>query len=221
MANFDALRPATLGTLSYICKNHVVPAELTGLWQIGNGDYADKSRLNGGNFVGNTNFSTTSGFSFPMVTSSSTIKFSCAFGNTLVTSQDWTLEYYTYGYGGFTFEMTMGPLYLQIRPASNGQDYYILTNSGTSLYTGFPVGNTQNSLGHFAYVYRSGSGLKIFRNGVVILTQTTTLSVNATTFSFAMSSGSGFSNLRVVQKALGTSTSYPVPTSLYTGYEAL
>lgn len=210
MPNFDALRSAIIGPLEYICKPEP-PAELLALYTM-DGSLTDLSRYNG-------HFTTTQGpvysddgplgksalvcggFTHPATTNFSIDFFATVYKGTGINFSSGNWEgvtpsgiIYDVGYGGRTIVRLLGK-----------GEYLMTVMSSDVTY-------------HYAFTY-DGSKLRCFKNGSLSLTIAGTM--NTQSGITIPTNLWKLSNLRVVGKVLGTSSSFPVPSTLYTGYEAL
>lgn len=212
MPNFDALRTSTLGALSYLCKPQP-PQELLGCWPISHSQ-ADVSRY--GHPIA-TSLTYSSGGT---ITNGAKSDFQTDF-QTLNFSGDWSLDFHFY-----KSHQRANCVFLQIG------NLYLGQKNNAGIKQGIWWGGTSLG-GDFGYEVadgyqafcKTGNTLYIYTNGAKVAT------VDASSFAgtsagmtvgFHNYSGSSIiQNLRVIQKAIGTASGYPVTTSLYTGYEAL
>lgn len=230
MPNFDALRPAISGPLSYLCKPQK-PTSLLGCWPLAGGSFDDVSVYGGGSNLSSLTTSLNTSYGFPLIFVNSQITFYFSLGKSLDPTQDWSLDW-TFlingGYGAGAL-MSIGGLVFNMT-AAGWYSGFSLDLGGTSLYSTGNVIKPQNVLYHIAIVYDSYAGkIRIFQNGskqtevqqsLSSMSEVGSLS-STLNVSYGTNPSFGFSNVRVVQKCVGTDISYPTPTSLYTGYEAL
>lgn len=213
MANFDALRSAIIGPLEYLCKPQP-PIQLLGCWPISNST-KDVSRY--GHPI-TTSLTYSSGGT---ITNGTKSDFQTNF-QTLDLSDDWSLDFHFYkGHArACCVFLQIGNLYLGQK--NNEGVKKGVWWGGTDLGGDFGY-DLQDGYQAFC---KSGNTLYIYTNGAKVA------SVSAASFtgtSAGMTVGfhhyssyyAMIQNLRVIQKAIGTSTSYPVTTSLYTGFEPI
>lgn len=230
MANFDALRPAVVGPLAYLCKP-TAPAELLGCWPLMTG--SDKSRYNGyasapasASVITTKQDGTVLPYKAVKIGSGSAVSY--ALGKTLDLSQDWTVDY-------FDCRWTGGPHCASITTVGN----ITATTFRPGLQTmGIFAGSTQICpmdndfftnlpFFHFAMVYRASTKKMVcFINGHTNSNYQGSIDLSGNSSigiitQQANDADYAFANFRVIQKAVGTTTSFPVPSTLYTGYEAL
>lgn len=230
MANFDALRSAIIGPLEYICKPSP-PAELIGCWPLMTG--GDKSRYGGTVYppasataITTKSNGTTLPYTAIRVDANSSISY--YLGQSLDMSQDWSLDYFDVRYTGDSYThciTSIGSLTATTyEPGVSTNGIYFNSTRVCAMDNDFFVALPYF---HFAMVYRSASKKLIcFINGLTKSAYQGSLDLSGASFVTAVSQQIGnkqyaIANLRVCQKAVGTTTTFPVPTSLYTGYEAL
>lgn len=230
MTNFDAIRTSHLGVMEYLCKDRTPPPELLGLWTLEGGSTRDLSRYAGSCNI-SFQYTATEDYGFPLITT--TIKRSTTFvlGKSLDLSKDWSWEgYFRDPTPRPMSRLNLGPLQFD---AGNGDgyNYAYIFDSGTRLTYG---GNwtSQANILHRAIQYTaSDTTLRVFKNGAIQISAVCDLSdrsaISTFTYTYVGNPfGSddnvfGIGNIRLVQKALGTSTTFPTPTGLYTGLEPI
>ena len=220
MPNFDALRSSILGPLEYICRPKLPPAELCGCWPLGVNDMADKSRY-GGAFLAGGTAAWDQNYSLPiMATSAFPLTFSL--GRGIDVSQDFAVEFMFHSSSPYAaIQMTFGDFTLKIARdgGTNKLDFYAYF--GTAYVN---VGHlTDIALNHVC-IYRKNGVLYAAANGTakaLTASWSATGSVNSATISSTSSVIQGACNVRFCRTGVGTSSSFPVPASLFTGYEVL
>lgn len=228
MANFDALRPAVVGPLSYLCKP-APPVELLGCWPLIS-DYSDKSRYGntasgGGSAYINVNgftgapFDKCWGFQENLGLARASLVLPFRLDLSMPFSIDW-IGYFSgvsgcrliFGNLNFSYENGWG----QAAGYPKGINW-----NGTNIKSFIPYKDAQ---GHYALRY-TGTTLYYYENGGVKQSVNVPLSGIVTSMSTESDntgySGTHIANFRVVQKALGSTSYYPVPSTPYTGFEAL
>jgi len=220
MVSFDALRSSHVGAMSYLCKNIVKPVKLFGCWPLAGGSISDVSRYNGGNNLGTVQYTTTSDYGFPIITSGKTT-YSFNLGTSLALQNPWSVEAFI----KFTESrsdgdaLSFGPVIIKSCNTDWGTGMVLSVNE-TNVNTLIPL---TGLLKHVAVTYDSNS-VRLYVNGSKLLEQTATLSSSASVVTYlgvGWGNVQGMSNLRICQKLIGTSTTYPVPSGLYTGFEPL
>lgn len=208
MPNFDALRPAVVGPLSYLCKPQK-PADLLGLWTF-QGNLDDLSRY-GHTLSSLSSYSfTTAGYG--QAITNATGAFPCSVSGDF--SFEWIISAPPDG-GHQGFVVLNWDFRNAYNYGGNGLWYYSVGGGGGS-YVGDITPYT--AMMHVALVRRSTT-LYVFINGIK---KATIPSASGTLGNISFNCTSqNLQNVRLVGKALGTTTSYPVPSGIYTGYEAL
>lgn len=230
MSNFDALRSVIIGPLEYICKPEP-PDELVGCWPLMTG--GDKSRYGGTAYppasatTVTTNYNGTT-LPYEAIRINANTSVTYYLGQSLDMAQDWSLDYFDVRYTGTSYTYcstnigSVSATTYQPSLPTNGV-YYNSTKicaMDNDFYINFPYF-------HFAMVYRASlKKLICFINGTTKSAYQGSLDLSAastiTTISQLVGNAQyAIANLRVCQKAVGTTTTFPVPTSLYTGYEVL
>lgn len=207
MPNFDALRTSTLGALSYICRPKVKPAELLLLAPL-QSDALDISRYN------NTILWTS-----PLTYDTGYMTYTMCHSTGSMTAtvdadltQPFSWECFIFDNNAKAAIFQVGNLLIRGYSSGSGPGFYVMkSGAGVQLYL-----TALTAAYHVAFC-NTGSTIYAYVNGTKIGSTNTSGMGNAT---LSMQNG-WFCNARFVKKALGTSTSYPVPATLYTGYEAL
>ena len=199
MPNFDALRTASMGALSYICRPIEKPAELQALFPLDNSTEnlaGTSAGIIAGDYVTGCFNGTKAG---------SNVSGLYALGSS------WTIDFVTQYEAASVHIVNFNSCSLYVG-TSSGTPTYFLNKSGWITISG-PV--TVHSWHHIA-VTCDGSSIYVYFDGVRTTTQTVT--TNSATLS---TSTNPISNFRIVSKCLTTGSTFPVPSGLYTGYEAL
>lgn len=223
MPNFDALRSAISGPLSYICRPKLPPPALCGCWPLGVNDLSDKSRYSGSFLSGGTASWNTS-YSLPLIKPSS-CPLTFNLGQGVSEAQDFAIEYMFLSTGPDTIgpTLTFGDFQLIAFRDSGGAGYMGRVRYGTTDYNITSLKWSMNVLNHIAFFRLSGTYYYAL-NGVVktvAITFNPTTIVNSAAFTIQTGNYAGICNFRFCQAAVGTATAYPVPATLYTGYEPL
>ena len=230
MPNFDALRTGNLGPLAYLCKPQP-PSELLGCWPLMTG--GDKSRYNGNasapasaSVITAKQDGTVLPYKAVKIGSGSAVNY--ALGKTLNLSQDWTVDYFDCRWTGGSYcasVTTVGSI--------TATTYYPGLSTMGICVNGSQIIPMDNDFFvalpffHFAMVYRASTKKLIcFINGNTKSAYQTTydmsgFSTTGIVTQQANNANYAFANFRVIQEALGTPTSFPVPSNPYTGYEPL
>lgn len=200
----------------------LAPAALLGCWPFGEADISDRS-----NYAGFVSFGAgptwTTAYALPMVARSS---FPIAFslGQSIDLSQDFSIEYMFYGNNAYSTDpvLTLGDLTLRgLRDGSIGLQVVAYYNSISS---GYGAARWYlNAMNHVA-LYRKSGDMYIACNGVSKKITATGFTPSGTisTATFNSNTGCvGACNFRFTQTGVGTTSSFPVPTGLYTGSESL
>lgn len=202
MPNFDALRSAVVGPLSYLCKPQK-PEELLGLWTL-QGNLGDLSRYDRKLNAMNAPTYSSGGYGLCASMASAVVS--------IPVSGNFSLEFIGLPVTSFfigTYEFRYG----------NGYgNWWLYVYNGSSQVTNKNLtegGGTDNLYSHCA-MCRIGSTLYFSYNGTV--KHSMSFSNDLTSLSIT---SPAIQNVRLVSKALGTSSSYPVPSNLYTGFEPL
>lgn len=230
MPNFDALRPAISGPLSYLCKP-TAPAELLGCWPF-YGATSDVSRYDNTFPLTVNSYVTNGNFKYATFTTS-------ALGSleALDLSGDWSLDFFR-GPDSQSFDWTK---FLRIELG----EFNLVVNTlkvtaydgmATDLRSGPRIGShpdypsLPSSPVHIAVTHQNGY-VRVYTNGALWAAGSGSSSSDGP-INFTGSVGQlgltlfgsytgSVANIRVVQKRLGTNSSFPVPSKPYTGYEAL
>lgn len=218
MPNFDALRPAISGPLSYLCKPQP-PIQLLGCWPLtSTTDKADVSRY-GHAYTGSLSAATQTNALAKVVPSTNQ-----PFLFDLNLGLPWSVDFFmglSHGAGlGSETGISIGDFNSYLKSDSNqGAHTDNISYNGTILATG--NAKLPATGAHVAFSY-DGTTVRRFINGLLNLSATVTMSGTAPGLSIFVNNTSVwcFGNLRSVQKCLGT-TSYPVPSNFYTGFEPL
>jgi len=204
MPNFDAWRSAIIGPLEYICRPKEKPDELLACFPF-NGDLLDVSKygcmyaaesssFTDGGPLGK--YATLKGSFVHTTTTTFSIDFFANFGNG--GSYGMVMPSSTLGSGGGLY-------------GTNNDTLLQMTNSNLYMNCG------NSTWKHYALTY-NGTTLKAFANGALKITATATLNLQSM---ITMVNATKISNLRVVGKVIGDGTTYPVPSTFYTGFEPL
>lgn len=209
MPNFDALRPAVVGPLSYLCKPQK-PADLLGLWTF-QGNLDDLSRY-GHNLSSLSSYSfTTAGYGQAITNAIGA--FPCSVAGDF--SFEWIISGTPEYYGHQGLVVLNWDFRNQYDYGNNALYYYVV---GTNTRTYIDNISPYTAMMHVALVRRSTT-LYVFINGIK---KTTISSASGTLGNISFDcSYQNLQNVRLIGKALGTTTSYPVPSGIYTGYEPL
>lgn len=230
MPNFDALRTGNLGPLAYLCKP-TAPAELLGCWPF-YGSTSDVSRYDHAFPITVNSYVVNGNFKYASFTTS-------ALGSleALDLSGDWSLDFFR-GPDSQSFDWTK---FLRIELG----EFNLVVNTlkvtaydglAADLRSGPRIGSHPDYPGlpsspvHIAVTHQSGY-VRVYTNGA-IWTAGSGSSSSDGPINFTGSVGQlgltlfggytgSVANIRVVQKRLGTNSSFPVPSTPYTGYEAL
>lgn len=206
MPNFDALRPSVVGPLVYLSREIVKPAELLACFPFAT-DILDVSKY-GRTFAESVTTTFLDGGPFGKYAS-----IRGSFSHDL--AGQWSIDFYA----KFGTNSSQG----YVQPSSsknygiNGADQTAICQLTTTNYF-FAASSAQNWT-HFAITF-DGSTLKGYTNGNISFSGSATLN-SQTSVSIGYGSVTNLCNLRVVGKVLGNGTTFPVPSSLYTGFEAL
>ena len=213
MASFDAIRSAAVGAIGYLCKPQP-PLILAGCWPLTSStDKADVSCY-GNNYTGALNATTYNALAKVVPTTNQAFLFDLNLGQPF--SVDFFLGVSNGAGRGSVTGISIGSLSIYLKSDSGGSVDNI-SYGGDILASGNAKLPYNGS--HVAITY-DGTTVRRFINGILNLSATVTMSGTASGFSIFENSVTCFGNLRVVQKCLGT-TSYPVPSTFYTGYEVL
>ena len=201
MPNFDALRSAIIGPLEYLCKRQP-PAELLGLWTL-QGSLNDLSRY-GRNLAGSPSYTNTdpiysNGFTFAL---------------NAISLQDFSFDFLVQS---GNYRPTSQWIYTNIW-SFGVENYYgdcltFIDEEGTKL-AGPVYGYT-----HIAVARKSGT-VRFYKDGNKLASFESATPLTSINMNFG-SSGGKICNLRITSKGLGNASSFPVPQTLYTGYEVL
>lgn len=215
MPNFDALRTGNLGALSYICRPKLAPELLYGCWPLGSNDLTDKSRYGGSAVISNASWSDSYGL---MACTGTGMTFGS--GRALDTTSDFSIEFMVAGTSSLSSarrSFTIGNYGISLSRENGNLFIDIKYNNGDKTWNGFSL----NTLTHIAMVRRESS-FRFYVQGSLFSTQTSDIGISSfSSLSRTDCAGLYICNVRFVQKALGTSSYYPVPSTLYTGYETL
>lgn len=221
MPNFDALRSAIIGPMAYICRpKPVTPCFLFPLNQttsclVGNGNIS----FGGGSSI-KYGLATRPWYCLLLFQGYENCYSTLTASTTDIVGDEWTLEFFCDWYAADrNAYCTLNFAGFQYKRTKNALTSFTFGGSSISLKS-----HTYSALTHSAFVYTGGK-LRIFENGSLIDAVTLSLAPNPQSAIInttqIQQTGVYLSNLRLVPKALGTSTSFPVPSTLYTGYEAL
>lgn len=207
MPNFDALRPAVSGPLSFISRPKEKPAELLLLAPLQT-DALDISR-----------YKETILWTSPLTYDTGYMNYTMCHSTGAMTAtvdadltQPFSWECYLFDNNTKTAIFQVGNLLIRGYQSGSGPAFYVLKSG-----TGVKLQLTALTSAYHVAFCNVGGTIYVYLNGSAF-TSTNSSGMGSATLS--MQSG-WFCNVRFVKKALGTSTTYPVPTSLYTGYEAL
>lgn len=221
MANFDSVRSAIIGPLEYICRPKLVkPCFLFTFDQTvnclaGNGTIS----FSGGSEIRYSNL--TRAWYGMFLFGGGDSRYSILSASTTDNvGEEWSLEFFCDWYtGDVNAYCVLDFAGFQYKRTRNSLASFTFAGNNISL-----ASHTYSALSHNAFVY-TGGNLRIFENGSLIDTKTLDLTSNpqSAIISSAQIGNTGVivSNLRLVPKALGTASTYPVPSGPYTGYEAL
>lgn len=209
MPNFDALRPAVLGPLAFMAREIVKPDALLACFPLST-DILDVSKY-GRIFAPSATPSFVEGGPFGSYAS-----IRGSFSHKL--AGQWSIDFYA------NFGNDAGNGYILPSSSTNygikgsSSDLKVLCQIAPTNYWFAP--SSTGTWTHFAITY-DGTTFKGYTNGNVSFSATATLK-SQTSVTIGYGSGStNLCNLRVVGKVLGNGTLYPVPSTLYTGYEVL
>lgn len=216
MPNFDALRTGNLGPLAYLCKPQP-PAELLGCWPLtSTTDKADVSTY-GHAYVGALSAATqTNALAKVIPATNQPFQFELDLG------QPWSVDFImgiSNGSGkGSETGISIGAFNSYLKSTHNqGAHTDNISYNGTILATGSASLPATGS--HVAFSY-DGTTVRRFINGTLNLSATVDMTGKAPGLSVFVNTIWCFGNLRAVQKCIGT-TSYPVPSDFYTGFESI
>lgn len=199
MPNFDALRAASMGALSYICRPIEKPSELQALFPL------DNSTVNlAGTSVGITVGSYVTGC-FNDTKAGSNVSGFYSLGSA------WTIDFLTQYEASSVYIVNFGSCSLYVGTSAGTPMYFLNKNSWIAISGAVAI----HSWHHIA-VTCDGSSIYVYFDGFRATTQTVTTN-NAT----VGSSNNPISNFRIVSKCLTTGSTFPVPSDLYTGFEPL
>lgn len=220
MPNFDALRSAIIGPLEYICRPKLPPSELCGCWPLGVNDTSDHSRY-GGSFLAGGSVAWDQNYSLPIVATSA-FPLTFNLGRGINVAQDFAAEFMFHSSSSYaTIQMTFGDFTLKTARDGGTNKQVFYAYFGTSYVK---VGNlTDTALNHIC-IYRKDGTLYGAANGAAAALNSSwsaTGTVTSATISTASAVIQGACNARFCQTGVGNSSSFPVPATLYTGYEAL
>ena len=230
MITFDAIRSAHLAAITPLCKI-LPPPQLIGCWP--SMLQGDKSQYKGtvnpptsATVVTSKSDSTVLPYAAVRIDAGASVSY--YLGKSLDMSQDWTLDYFDVRYTSNNYchiVTSLGSLTAttyEPQVATNG----IFFNStricamDNDFFVSLPFF-------HFAMVYRASlKKLICFINGTTKSAYQGTLDLSGASTVNAVvqqvfNKQYAIANLRVSQKAIGTTTTFPVPTTLYTGYEPI
>ena len=222
---FNAITTGTSAAVSYLGKDRKPPEELLGCWPLAGGSLLDVSRYNGVNNIATINYTTTDSYGFPTITSNKTL-YSFTLGKALRLSDDWSVDAHikyveTRSEGD---RLTVGGVVFRTSHSDYGT---VLNLSYDTLSTYVRPVSVTGLLRHTALRYTSSDNyIRLYLDGEKVLELNANLSSAADCSTITYQGNGwghvqGMSNFRVVQKALGSSSSYPTPSSLYTGFEPL
>lgn len=232
MANFDSIRTSHLGPIAYLCKERTSPPELLGLWTLGNGVTTDLSRY-GGTCNFNYTPTNTSEYGFPLATISGGGKSTTVnLGVSLNLSKDWSWEaYFRDASGRPLSDITIGDVRFVAGDRLNpdGSDNASMFVGGSRIACSGSWRNPKGTIHRAIQYTASDSTLRMYKNGSIQSSVVHALSGELTMFAYVFESASysdgdttwGIGNIRICQKALGTSTTFPTPAGLYTGLEPI
>lgn len=208
MANFDALRPAVLGPLAFLAREIVKPDALLACFPLTT-NILDVSKY-GKIFAPSATPSFVEGGPFGSYAS-----IRGSFAHEL--AGQWSIDFYA------NFGIGSSAGYIQ---PSSSKNYGIMgANADLKAICQITPTNqyfaplSTNVWTHFAITY-DGTTFRGYTNGNASFSTTATLNAQ-TSVTIGYGSVTNVCNLRVVGKVLGTDTTFPVPSNLYTGYEPL
>lgn len=206
---FDAITAGNMGAIMTLAKPQP-PEELRGLWTM-QGNLNDLSRY-GNNLSSLTTYSfNTAGFGQAITDASGAIPCSIDGDFTFEWIRSATPEYYDNQ--GFT---VLNWVFTNQYDYGNNALYYRV--AGSTSRTHVDRISSYAAMMHVALVRRSTT-LYVYINGVK---KTTISSATGTLRNIAFDCAyQNLQNVRLVSKALGTTTTFPVPNGLYTGFEPL
>lgn len=209
MATFDALRTAVLGPLAFLAREIVKPDALLACFPLTT-NILDVSKY-GKIFAPSATPSFVEGGPFGSYAS-----IRGSFAHEL--AGQWSIDFYA------NFGSGSGNGYIQPSSSTNygiqgtSNEMKALCQIAPTNYSFAPA--STGTWTHFAITY-DGTTLKGYTNGNISFSATVTLkSQTSVTIGYG-SSITQLCNLRVVGKVLGNGTTYPVPSTPYTGYEPL
>lgn len=219
MANFDALRSAIIGPLEYICRpKEIKPCFLFQLTANLNATVGNATATGNGTVkfikVGTL---LPSWNQLYMINNGD---YGCPYlsvSTTETVGNEWTMEFM---YAWPESASTVSASFAGVEFARTKTAFVRYSVNGTSIT---PGAHTYSASSHLAFVYNNGT-LRVFENGTLLDSRSVSLTNNPQSLAIQDETGGAgvlVSNLRLVPVALGTDTTYPVPTALYTGYEAL
>ena len=201
MPNFDALRSAIIGPLSYLCRAKVKPASLKILIPA-QGSLEDLSPYK--------QTIAASGVLYDSSLTNYKMAYNQMVNYTYDATQNFTIELFGYASGLANPAFSLGGMYLGWFSAGVGT--HLMDNGGNQLITS----NSTSGVKHLAFV-KSGSTLYMYKDGSRV-GSTSSLPTGIFTM---QNTNFRWYNLRIIQKALTTGETFPVPSAPYTGYEEL
>ena len=217
MPNFDALRTASLGALSYICR----PKELKPCFLFQLTSSLD-CIAGSGSASGTGNMRYLSSVKpWPQLYMINSTGYGCPYLSVSTTEEagkEWSREFMC---NWIENASTLAVSFANIEFARSKTSFVRYSINGTSATPS--ESHTYSATSHIALVYKGGT-LRIFDGGTLVDVRTASLPNNPKLMAIqneTSNAGVLVSNLRLVPVALGTDTTYPVPTALYTGQEPL
>lgn len=221
MANFDALRPAISGPLSYISMPKLPPAEL--LFCCNFIDGIDLSRYAGSVVITGGAKDTTT-YALPGIKNGPSVTISL--GKEFKRDEPWSMDFIIGKTSSVSCQFATAGLYLQADATAYSPGGVWVDNSriiGRGAY--------ESAEGMLQWGYRY-DGAKVYYycqgavNGTGGIWTGTLSSASSNTASITPPSTGGYGGYtliaaRIIQKAIGTPSTYPTTNALYTGYEPL
>lgn len=224
MPNFDALRAGNLGALSYICRPKLPPAEL--LFCCNFADGVDLSRYGGSVVISGGSKDTTT-YALPGIKNGPTITMNL--GKEFKRDEPWSIDFIMGKSGNQSTQLSIAGLYLQ-SDASSYSPGGVWVDASRKINRGAnenATGMIQWAFrydGEKVYYYCQGAINGVNGSGGVWTGTLSASSANSASITAPSTGGNGGYTIiaaRIIQKAIGTSSTYPTTNALYTGYEEI